>query len=433
MVYRRHVISIVILITIGLSFAANAQEKAVTDRLNEIGISGKLQILMMRRQRFYDATETEPASGTIAATLNYQSPVWSGFSFAGQYVHTERFFNGGNTTNPNGEGYDILNDDFSILNRAYVEYNFEPQDLKKTYIRVGRQTMKLDFFQPYPIRQKDQAFEGVLFRTQDIGRTDIYVGHIDKFSSWSPRTNVNNGVLVNEFIDVEKVGGVPYKTEGMSFFSATCKAVEGAEFTVYDFYGYDLYNTLGAKVVYKIAGDDKKNTKVRVHYISQRDTGDYDDASAGGPGEIRSDATEIAVSFFSKKEDGSTLLIEPGVFLVAGSGAENNVQVPFRTSFVVDPELMWYTDSFAGGSATAFVKTKYTFSDNVIYVLYAATEHEAPTRGGAFDQEFNVVLARNFTKHCYASVKLGYGYRNNRQGLHDTKQTDFRIFLGYKF
>ena len=382
-------------------------------------VSGQVQFLWMGRDRNNSGEPNDNHGASTALTINYVSPEFEGLTLGVQYIHAEEMWEGGTNNQPHGAAYVLANDGYSLLNHAYLKYNFKHLDWKKSHVTVGRQTINENFARTYAIRHKAQAFEAIVLKLADMENLKVTLGHLERFSSWSSRKNVDTGTASNEFIDIADVMGVDYSTNGMQFIEVTTTAIPNTSINVYDYYGEDLFNTMGAKITHKI---DK--ITLNVHAAMQRDDGRYD---TDGNGDLSSEILELSVAY----KDGG-LSIEPGIMMVAGNSAEDNYQVPFRTSFVVDPTLMGYTSPFEGGSNTAFLKTVYKWDKNLFYMLYAITDHEEQTRDASLDQEIDFVVSRNFTKNFYVTIKVGFGHRDNGSS-ESNWQSDYRLFIGYKF
>jgi hypothetical protein len=232
-----------------------------------------------------------------------------------------------------------------------------------------------------------------------------------------------------EFNEVETAVGVPYHTSGMAFFSATCERIEGARLTLYDFFMDDVVNTLGAKADVVLHSTPGAETTLKTHYVSQRDVGRMD---SDGLGEVRADVLDAGVEF-----KRGNLCVQPGITTVFGDDPEDDLILPFRSTLTIDPELLFFTRQFVGGSNSAYLRATYGFGNTFLYGMYVMTDHDADrgpaTGNGALDQELDLMIRHDFSEHFYAAFLVGYGHRDNRRGISDSRAEDMRLFLGFSF
>lgn len=374
-------------------------------------ISGKAQTLLMHRDfdGGFDGT-----SGTLALTLNYLSPDLNGFSLGAQYINSTRLFETGDAN----AGYRLHNDDFNVLNEAYLAYNFGALGCDWATVKVGRQIVNYDFAPTYNIRQKDQAFEAVILKLEPAKGLRIDVGHLERFSSWSSRDASVDATWQADFIDISDAARVPYGTNGMQFISATYDGLEPWSFTVYDFYGEDLYNTFGAKASYKWdLGPDRGSLTLRGHWANQQDVGRMDTTPIGP---IDSNIIELGVDWACHG-----LTLSAGTVIVDG----DRYQTPFRTSFTIDTELLWYTDQFLGETTSGYLKGVYKTGDWLFYAMGVIDEHDD---SDTTCWEIDTVVKYSINDCMYTSIKAGYGARDYTQQS-DSDALDLRWFLGWTF
>lgn len=396
---------------------------------NKLGygkLSGKLEWLTMRRdwdKGNADASD-DAASSTFTLLLNYQTPRYLGLGAYTQFIHSWLLAEGGSVEDTEDPAWLLSNDGFTLFNFAYLDYDFSHLGASRTLLRVGRQPLNLDFAPSYPIRQKEQSYEALVLSTQEIPNLDVSLGHIERYSSWSSRDRTDLNVITSEFVDVEDLEKVSYSTPGMQFISATYTGLPHLSFTLYDFYGHDLYNTIGLATAYTIQWNEGLKTELKAAYSGQWDVGRFD--SEGG-GEVDSDVLDLAVSF--KYHD---LQVEPGYFKVFGDEPQNNYRVPFRTRFTVDPLLMWFARVFQGGSDSFYLKSTYQWQNTSFYCLYVLTKTADFIDNGALDQEVNVVVSQKLGDHWKVTGKAAYGVQDVDGGP-DRSQNDLRLFVTFLF
>lgn len=398
-------------------FAAPTQPTALFDKVDDAGygqFSGKLQSLLMHRDMERAGQGT---SGTLALTMNYLTPELGPFRLGGQFIYSGLVFQSGDSAIINS-GYWLSNDEFGLINEGYLTIDLAKMKIPRTELKIGRQVVNYDFAPTYNIRQKDQSFEAIILKTEPVDGLHVDLGHLERFSSWASRSGGPSTWRAN-FIDVERRVGVPYSTNGFQFISAVYDGCKPWNFTLYDFYGDDMYNTFGAKVAYRWdMGQNAGAVTLRTHYAYQQDVGRM---KRDGLGSIGSTAWEVALDY---ARGGFTLSL--GGFIVRG----DDFQTPFRTSFTIDTELLWYTMQFAGGSSSGFLKGVYKCNSWMFYTMYVITDHN----DGTFCQEIDAVVKYSFNKNIYTAVKAGYGHRNNHRLFgRNSDALDLRWFAGWSF
>ena len=213
-----------ILAIVCLLFTTTSNAEDLFHSLKKAGygkLTGQVQHLSMGRTRggfdgFGSALGRDAHSGTIAFTGNYLSPEFQNFTLGLQYVHAIELYSRGGFEGDSNQAHNLSNSDFSLLNNAFISYDFKRFGIKDTKITIGRQSLDLNFVANYNIRQKNQAFEAIVFETKAIDKLAITMGHLEKFSSWTSRYNVHEGSTSNHFISIENVEKVSYSTNGLS-------------------------------------------------------------------------------------------------------------------------------------------------------------------------------------------------------------------------
>lgn len=394
----------------------------IFDRWEEQGygrVSGQVQYLYMYRDRDDNAREGD--SGTTALTINYLSPEKSGLSLGLQYVYSLRLHEDGNGDN---RGYNLLvNDDHDDFNELYIKARLDEYAdcLKDTQLVVGRQILNYDFAPAYTIRQKSQAYEAIVLKMNEWEAFSVDFGHIKRFSSWASRYDGATNLKAN-FIDVEDRVGVGYETDGFQFISAKYDGIPHTKLAAYDFYGQDMFNTLGVKASYQWALNEG-TLALKTHYADQTDVGRMDTAT-GGLGKIDTYNWEVAAEYQQGDFTGTA-----GINMVGG----DDFQVPFRTSFTIDPELLWWTRQFDAKTDSLFAKATYKYEQWFFYMMYVNGDRSStPTRPQMDSYEIDGVVKYTFNKHFYVAVKAGYG-EQDPSGGRELQAEDARLFVGYKF
>ncbi len=392
--------------------------------------TGRLQFITMGRMRdgndgFGSPMDGDAHAGSLAATVNYSSPVFQGFSVGAQYVHAFPTYSEGNYDGHKDAAYNLSISEYSKLNNAFIRYDFEHFGLTDTNLTIGRQSLALNFMTHYNIRQKAQAFEAAVFETKPMDDLKVTLGHLHRFSGWTSRDDLNSGSASNKFIDIEMVEDVPYSTKGFQFIETQYTGLPNASLWVYDYFGHDLYNTFGAKADYTFNPESKLQYTLRAHYITQWDVGKF--AKETGT-RVKSDAVQAGLKFTY-----GNLTIEPGIFKVTGDGPEDTLRTPFQPGLIGEEPLWEFDLSFEGGSMSYFLESTYGWGKNGLYFLYLQTDHKSNLPPSGTSKEYNLIYSRDLTDRSYLKIKLGNVEYDNHSGVKDGWLDEYRLFIGYRF
>ncbi|MBT3878666.1 MAG: outer membrane porin, OprD family [Candidatus Scalindua sp.] len=422
-----------ILAIVCLLFTTTSNAEDLFHSLKKAGygkLTGQVQHLSMGRTRggfdgFGSALGRDAHSGTIAFTGNYLSPEFQNFTLGLQYVHAIELYSRGGFEGDSNQAHNLSNSDFSLLNNAFISYDFKRFGIKDTKITIGRQSLDLNFVANYNIRQKNQAFEAIVFETKAIDKLAITMGHLEKFSSWTSRYNVHEGSTSNHFISIENVEEVPYSTNGFKFIETEFSGIPNTVLTVYDYFGHDLYNTIGSKIDYTINPNSELKFIPRFHYIKQWDVGRFKKRTGTV---VKANAFQTGLKMTFKG-----FSVEPGIFKVMGHDPQNNLQVPFFGRYIINEPLFEIDLGFTGGSLSYFLESSYGWGKNSLYFLCLHTEQSTDLPRDGYSREFNLIYSRDITESAYFKIKLGNVEYHNHDTIEDGFLNEYRLFLGYRF
>jgi len=389
--------------------------------------TGQLQSLTHARDfnRFGGAVPSG-SSSTLALTLNYVSPEWHGLSLGGQYIHSEALF----AHNPDVP----INNSFHILNHAYVAYRFEEFCLPKTTLRAGR--LKPDFLMMNGLapRQKEQAFEGVLFRSEDIPDLTLSLGWFRKFSAWSTRhKNQPNDFWFNyRFTDVADLAGRPYETSGTYVADVVYTGIERLRLNLGNWYSEDLMNLLYVSPTVDLH-PRLSWTGIWAH---QRSTGRWHDDDANGgtaPADLEAQYLQTYLTFKATPR----LKIMPGCAWVPGrndAGDNHSFQDLFQADLLPLVGLIGRPYGYLAGARMGYLSALYKPTARTsVWMHYVYTDMDN-TYTWAYDgQEVNLVVGQQLTPAFSVAVKLAYAWFDGRAGNGDSNANDARLFLTYRF
>ncbi|EDY84467.1 hypothetical protein VDG1235_4098 [Verrucomicrobiia bacterium DG1235] len=374
----------------------------------EVKMGGSTQLLVMGRDYGGDA---KGESATVALTLEGRSQLSESVLVGGQLLHVQNLYENGK----DDAGYWLSNDTTSVLNELYVDWDLERIGFGDTNVKIGRQTAGYDFFGTYKVRQKEQAFEGLVVKTKVRDGVSLDVGHIERYSTWSCRED-GPSALTGEFRDLSERLGFDGGDKGVQFASASWERGDAMSFTVYDYFADSLYNNAGVKAAYSFGGERRDAFwTVSGHYIQQDG-----DSSGKMPGHD-ADSLELNLRY----EKGGLTLDTGWTHISDGS----SLLVPFRTSYVIDATLLWYTNQYEAGTDSLHLKAAHKMGKWTLVGVLVGAQHEDERE----EQELDVVVKYAFENNVWVAFKGGYGRRDFAGDRREQEGTDLRLFVGYGF
>jgi len=376
--------------------------------INDLGYGTfKLRAQALSMYRDYENnTPGNAYSTTLGVQLGYESPELAGLSFGAVYSYVEpfdssRYSNNGKTLLSNGR--------VDLLNEVWLTYRLESLGLTNTFIKAGRQVVNGEVFRSDEFRQKPRSLEAVVLTTKDIPNTVLTVGHAWRLSNWM------DNEASWKFKDIEDVllpAKGRYPTDGITWVEAVYTGITNLELAVYDAYAHDIANIAGLRAKYKLAD----TTTLNGYYRHESDVGCGVDHS--------SDMFGASV----QQKIGSVTL-EPGYFGIYGDGllfqeTTTGINHPLGALMLI------YTGQFAGDSDTFYMKATTKVGKTALYALYSYTWNNSLSYDG---QELNVVVKQPIGDRLTLALKVGAGYRDDRNGGADTVATDTRLFVTYNF
>lgn len=393
-------------------FSVYAQETeesvSLLDPLNaripgEVGV--KLQSIFMGRDFDYPPMEEQHA-GSSAVILDYLSDDFSGFLIGAQYIYAAQLYSGGSDTNRYDSAYKLHNSNYDILNKLYLKYHFGQFGWERSYLKIGRLALDLNFIRKYNLRYKDQAVEAAVVHLGDYDDWVFDFGHLEKFSSWTSKNNSSDPGIGNAFEDIEHVEDVPYSTPGFQFLETVYTGFEDSTISFYDYYGHDLYNSFGLHVDHVLHAGEWK-TVLKARYITQNDIGRF-------PQRLNTHAGQFGIQF--KRNSFS---IEEGLFMVKGSA----VKLPFNANLIITEPLLGPPGLYDENSHTIYLESSYSCGKHGLYGLFLHTDYAA-----GHSAEADLIYGYDATDNFCIKVKLAYAYDDASQWA-----SDYRLCVGYQF
>jgi len=185
-----------------LSLFSYGQELSILEKINREGIGtfGAIgQSFFIHRSERPSMRFNNINSTSLALTLNYKSPKIKNFSFDFSYIQSILVQEDGFTTS-GVPAIDLQNNSFNTINNIALNYYLNALKLKESKVSIGRFSLDTEFMTTYQIRQKEQAYEGVLLGIHTIKNWSVKLGYLTKFSSW--RSNPSDFSSISQAYDV---------------------------------------------------------------------------------------------------------------------------------------------------------------------------------------------------------------------------------------
>jgi hypothetical protein len=385
--------------------ASFVNAESVMKPFNEKGygtFSGRLQTVSMYRDYEGAPLGDSAYSTTLGLLLKYVSPDWSGWSLGAAYngAGVLDSMDYDNVTNPGD--YLVSNGRISVLNEAYVNYNF----LGSSSATAGRRINNGEVFRADDIRQKSRSIAALQAQSKDVENWQFAGGYaleqsgiLDRDDRW-------------KFRNYGQVFGKSYDTDGVAWGETSYTGIEKLDIALFDAAAWDVANLFGVRAGYKIS----EKTSLLGYYRNEFNLG-------------RATAHHTDAFGLSVVQQIGKVRIEGGYFGVFGDNLQFN---PFTTGFnhALGTSLMFYTDTFAGGANSLYLKatTKLEGSSTILYTLLQYTKQNdlvVLKNAGELDLIAKQPVGENLT----VCGKVGLGYQDGP----DTFASDLRLFLTYAF
>lgn len=380
---------------------------AANDDRGKIDIDLSSTLLVMGRDYGSGISGT---SGSASVSISAKSALSSELALGLKGVLVQNIFEDGKED----AAYWLSNDTSNSLTEAYLSYRTKRLGIEQAEFIAGRTEASYIFFPSYKVRHQAQAMEGVFANTKISDRASIDFGHIERFSSWPSRQNGSSS-LDTSFKRIGERVGQSSTDSGVQFVSSEWNN-KGIKLNVYDYYANDLYNNAGLKFAYTLpSSDNHKKWTLSAHAIDQR--GDR----SGSLASHDSESLEINLRY---QQDGFSL--DTGWTQISRSGS---LLVPFRTSYVNDATLLWYTNQFEAGTQTYHAKAVYSNKPWTLAAVLINSSH-LDLRD---ESEIDLVAKRKMSEKLSLCLKAGYGKCVfDEAGKHHKTATDLRLFVDYK-
>ena len=375
---------------------------------SEFEFEGSTQLLVMGRDYGGDV---KGDSTSVSMTLEARARLSDAISIDGQFLHVQNLDESGRPD----AAYWLSNDTTTVLNELYFDWDLSRSGAGDTRIQLGRQIPAYEFFGSYKIRHKEQSLEGVVLKTKAAKELSLDFGHIERFSTWACREG-GPSTVTSEFMDLSERLGFGGGDNGVQFVSAKLSQDESFDLTAYDYFANDFYNNAGLKAVWTFADTNSGSSwAVSGHYIQQ-------DGESGG-NMAEHDARSLEMNLSYKQGD---LTLDAGWTRIEDG---SSLAAPFRTSYLIDPSLLWYTNQYESGTDSVHLKSVYKRDAWTFVALLIEASHEDDRK----EREYDVVVKYAFENNVWIAFKGGYGQRSFEGNLPDEDATDLRLFIGHSF
>lgn len=352
----------------------------------------------------------EGSSASASLSLSARSQLAENLSTGFKTVLVQNIFEDGKEN----AAYWLSNDTSFSIQEINIEYATNITGSDETTIRIGRTEANYPFTPTYHVRHHSQALEGIFSKTSINEHLSFDLGHIERYSSWPSRENGASS-LDSTFKKIgERVGHEEIRSS-VQFASAALSS-NNLKINFYDYYASALYNNAALKLSYSIPSPNKESRwTVSAHAISQ-------EGNNGGAFDGRStDSIELNLNY-----KRNSLNVDTGWTHISSAAS---LLVPFRTSYVNDATLLWYTNQFEAGTNTLHAKAVYSHNPWVLAAVMVHADH----LDGRVESELDLVAKRKMNEKLSLCVKAGYGKRvfaeDDRR--HESA-VDLRLFVDYQ-
>lgn len=392
--------SFIVFVLCTSSIVLFGQENPLSDLIKQkkIGtLTAKAQFIVIARKGNSNQT-----AASQAITFEYKSWKLNHFTFGFQFIQSRKLMG----SDLDAEKLNTSN--FNTFNHLYLKYDLDKLGLKKSNLTIGRQRLNTHFSLLYEIRQKEQAFEGIVLRVNEFDKMKIQLGHFNKFSNWKSH---NSG-----FKNMEEINNISSSTKSFQFIDVKYKGVKNTEIGFYNLYGKYSYNITGFHIDHTLKYENKLRATFSLRYILQKAFSD--------PLRPNSEVFESSKAFqIGIKLKRGNFSIHPGIFLMNGG----EMKTPFQPALIIE-EPMYESDfGFMGGSDSFFTEASYKYKNESFYFLYLNTKSRSDVNN--YNKEWNLIYSHSFKKGLYVKFKTAL----INPGLGKTLVNDYRIFIGFNF
>lgn len=350
------------------------------------------------------------SAGAASLTLAAKSDLTEDLTLGLKAVRVETLFEEGRED----AAYWLSNDTSTSLSEAFLSYRFTSPFIEDALVTLGRKELSYPFLPAYKVRHQAQALEGAFAAARVNKRLSIDVGHIERYSSWPSRQD-GPSRLDTDFRKLGERVGQPSVRSAVQFVS-TSFGSDRLSLQAYDYYANALYNNLGLKATYAVPTEENDGQWfLSAHAINQ-------DGDNGGALATHS-ASSLELNLRYKR---GAITLDTGWTRIARS---DSLLTPFRTSYVNDATLLWYTNQFEAGTQTYHAKAVYSKNPWTLVAVFVQASH----LDRRAESEIDLVAKRKLSEKLSVCVKAGYGRcvfdESNR---HHTSATDLRLFVDYK-
>ena len=252
-------------ITAGLLVSVNVQAAdSLSTMFSEGKVSGEIREFSINREVLKSASDNYTRSANaIGGHLKFETADYNGLSFGTAAYTTNGFLNDKDKTDyekvdPSLLGQD--NENYTILGEAYLQYKYG-----KTTFKGGRQNLNTPLAGTDDARMLPNLFEAYMLTNNDIADTTITLGHLSKFAQGTFGKVYGSGLFATTggYSNIDAKGQVGQfkgmggyatgnSTAGVTLASATYTGVSGLKLQIWDYYAYDIVNSVYAQADYNM-------------------------------------------------------------------------------------------------------------------------------------------------------------------------------------
>ena len=419
-------------------FAANS----ITDMFANGKASGQIREFSISRSvKYSDPTKEDYTrdANAIGGHLKFETAPYNGLKLGAAFYTTNGFLLDTPRTDykkvdPTLFGKD--NESYSILGEAYLEFSYD-----KTTFKGGRQKLNTPMMAPDDVRMITNLYEAYMLSSKSIQNTTLTLGHVRSFAQGTyarAKTSGTSAVTAGySYVDAKNQVGsfenmgtyaVGERTKGV-----TLGAIEydnsGLKLQLWDYYAYNILNTLYAQVDYRY-----KNLFAAVQYIKENDIGkkylgdiesDFVGLRAGGT--VANFTASLAYSMTSKNGAGDPSL-KHAIVSMWGNMPSFTKGMVTRHAFLAGAKVTKADLSYDWKKFGVNLKTKF-------YALKADMgQYNGVTYGDATEVGFDFKYKPSFVKNLELRLRGNFP-RDYKVAVDGSTQSwnEYRFIANYNF
>lgn len=423
-------------------------EGKASGQIREFSISRKMNLSSPT------AKEYTRNANVIGGFLKYETASLNGLSFGTAFYTTNGFLNDSpkndyTKVDPTLLGKD--NESYSMLGEAYLQYKYG-----KTTFKAGRQKLDTPMMGADDARMLPSLFEAYVLTNTDLTDTTLMAAHVTKFAQgtfgrvYDSASSASNSLLSetsgysaydsrNQVGEFRNMGSYALNksTSGVSVLSVTHKINNNLKVQLWDYYAYDIMNTIYAQgdASWNCLITDMIKPSLSLQAIKENAVGDD---LAG-----KIDSMYWAAKFDAKIQNFTLSLAYSQTSKNSATEAPvNNAIVSPWGGMPAFTQGMVTRHMFMAGTDASKISANYNFKDlganvstTLYYVNFDMANNNGYTYGDASEMGFDIIYKPEIVKNLELRVRANYAddYNVANTTGYTTGWNEYRFIANYNF